>query len=90
MCGRVMKRWSCDVTDHMGGVGRRAIHSWGVSTGLEGPPVGGRGEAGVVGGVMGEVSRVRMRRGRSRRQVGTRGRSFIRQVQNRGRGLLRV
>lgn len=84
MCGHVVGGWSCDVTDHVGRVRGGAVHSWGVASSRQGPPVGGGGEAGVVRGVMGEMGGVRVsrmrKRGRGRGQVGCRGWSFIWQV----------
>lgn len=86
VCGCVVGGWSCDVTDHMGGVGGGAVYSRGVASGLECPPVGGGGEAGVVGGVVDEVGGVGVRKRRGGGQIGSRGRSFIREVQQWGRG----
>lgn len=80
----------------MGRVGGWAVDPWDVASSLECPPVG-RGRQAVVGGVMGEVCGVRMRRvrkrgrrGRDGGQVGSQGRGFIRQVQQwrRGKGCL--
>lgn len=90
MCGCVVGGWSCDVADHMGGVGGRAINTRRMASSLQHSPVGGGRGARMVGSVMGEVGGVRMgeRRWRGRGKVGRGGWSFIWHMHKWGRGCL--
>lgn len=62
MCSRVVRGRGSDVTNYMGW-GWRAVDPWGVASSGDRAPVGRRGEAWVVGRVMGEVVGVRRGRG---------------------------